>query len=1124
MKKLVTSLFRKSSDSNLSKSVKLRMETLESRQLLDAAGLAFANDADVVAVDTVVVAAPIDEAVDVSSVADSEAPAVELSTDSPVLGARITTIKAANTNFSYQWYAGYSADAMQPISGATFSYYSPSYPQIGMYIGVEATNADGETTTLTTANTVVWNLASVSISGDALIGTELTASVKPTVDAVAKRMAPDAPIAPEVSYQWYRVTDDGDVAIEGATDAKYTASFDDVGFSLKVVATGVGAFGGEVSAVTDIIEAQGLHLSTTSPKLGQRITSRLNPADSYTKYQWYYGTNADDMTAIPGAVYSYFSATYKYIGYKLQLVATYQRGEMAGTSVESVVTNPVYRTAVGPAVSFESDGVLATTGVDDEAAVVVTTDAPIVGARVKASVSTGDRATWQWYADGAAISKATASYYTPSAAMAGKVLSVTATLADGQEISTEVGTVTRKLSKVTINDFVPVAGLTMTAYTSPVTQSVSAQWYRVTDEGDVAIDGANTLKYTLKAEDVGYKLKLVVTGEDAYSGTVEQTTAVPVLATSPLTISVEEAELGVRLTTKLNPADQYAKFQWYRKVDDGWEWINGATYSYYTASYNGVGEVFRVVATYKTGEYAGLRASAVTNVVTRRISSVTLNSTTPEIGVPLKATVKVYGADVDYQWYRVSQTGKTFAIAGATKSTYTPTVDDSQYAIRVVATGKGNYSGTVEATTENVVDHTPVILSSDSPILGQRQLAKVTLSESYPTYQWYYGTSEADMTPISGATYSYFTPSYKHVGYSLQVKASYTSGPLAGLSYMSDVTNPITRRTDVSESEGVLATTSAVLDSEAPAVELSTDSPVLGARITTIKAANTNFSYQWYAGYSADSMQPISGATFSYYSPSYPQIGMYIGVEATNADGETTTLTTANTVVWNLASVSISGDALIGTELTASVKPTVDAVAKRMAPDAPIAPEVSYQWYRVTDDGDVAIEGATDAKYTASFDDVGFSLKVVATGVGAFGGEVSAVTDIIEAQGLHLSTTSPKLGQRITSRLNPADSYTKYQWYYGTNADDMTAIPGAVYSYFSATYKYIGYKLQLVATYQRGEMAGTSVESVVTNPVYRTAVGPAVSFDSGISVGDDSQEEGDDLSESILETIALGLI
>ncbi|MBQ1336839.1 MAG: hypothetical protein IIY32_00840, partial [Thermoguttaceae bacterium] len=149
MKKLVTSLFRKSSDSNLSKSVKLRMETLESRQLLDAAGLAFANDADVVAVDTVVVAAPIDEAVDVSSVADSEAPAVELSTDSPVLGARITTIKAANTNFSYQWYAGYSADSMQPLSGATYSYYSPSYAQIGMYIGVEATNADGETTTLT---------------------------------------------------------------------------------------------------------------------------------------------------------------------------------------------------------------------------------------------------------------------------------------------------------------------------------------------------------------------------------------------------------------------------------------------------------------------------------------------------------------------------------------------------------------------------------------------------------------------------------------------------------------------------------------------------------------------------------------------------------------------------------------------------------------------------------------------------------------------------------------------------------------------------------------------------------------------------------------------------------------
>ncbi|MBQ5367795.1 MAG: hypothetical protein IIU43_10000, partial [Thermoguttaceae bacterium] len=95
----------------------------------------------------------------------------------------------------------------------------------------------------------------------------------------------------------------------------------------------------------------------------------------------------------------------------------------------------------------------------------------------------------------------------------------------------------------------------------------------------------------------------------------------------------------------------------------------------------------------------------------------------------------------------------------------------------------------------------------------------------------------------------------------------------------------------------------------------------------------------------------------------------------------------------------------------------------------------------------------------------------------------------------------------------------------GTGADDMTAIPGAVYSYFSATYKYVGYKLQLVATYQRGELAGTTVESVITNPVYRDAVGSGISTDdSGLFVGDDSQEEGDDLSESILETIALGLI
>ena len=299
----------------------------------------------------------------------------------------------------------------------------------------------------------------------------------------------------------------------------------------------------------------------------------------------------------------------------------------------------------------------------EEYTLSVSTTDPHVGVRVTATLTPSAEATYQWYADGEAIADAVSTYYYPTANLTGKTLSVTASIVDGPEVSAEVGVISQTLSKVTIANTIPVVGVGLTTYTTPVTQSVSAQWYRVSDGEATAIDGATGLNYVPTAEDVGCYLKIVVEGENGYQGTVEKTTSVAVLATSPLTISPEDAKIGVQLDAVLTPADSNATYQWYRLVNEGWEWIDGATDSSFTPTKDNLGETLRVAATYAEGEYAGMRAFAVTSVITPTIE---LSTYEPTWGRRVIASLDPVDSFATYQWYSGSdETGWT-AIDGAT--------------------------------------------------------------------------------------------------------------------------------------------------------------------------------------------------------------------------------------------------------------------------------------------------------------------------------------------------------------------------------------------------------------------------------------------------------------------------
>ena len=98
-----------------------------------------------------------------------------------------------------------------------------------------------------------------------------------------------------------------------------------------------------------------------------------------------------------------------------------------------------------------------------------------------------------------------------------------------------------------------------------------------------------------------------------------------------------------------------------------------------------------------------------------------------QIGTALTTKVQGPAATVEYQWYRgANATGDAWtAIPGATEAGYTATEADAGYYLKVVATGVGEYAGSVEDVTANPVYTERLVVSTDSPALGERVTATV---------------------------------------------------------------------------------------------------------------------------------------------------------------------------------------------------------------------------------------------------------------------------------------------------------------------------------------------------------------------------------------------------------------
>jgi hypothetical protein len=415
-------------------------------------------------------------------------------------------------------------------------------------------------------------------------------------------------------------------------------------------------------------------------------------------YQWY-----ADGKAIAGATGKTFSPTAQTAGKRLTVTTTAVRAGYTTASKTSAATAPVAPLSVFTAAPTPT---LAGT--------------TVVGSVVKASVGTwapapGLTLRYTWARDGVAITGATGTTYTLTAADIGKgitfsVLGSKAGFASLTKTSAATAKITgRALTAVgtpTISGTTkPGQILTVTpGVWAPAPVAVSYQWLR----NGVAIPGATAVKYTVANADLGAALTVSVAGSKSGYSTAAKTSAplsVPALSftVAPAPTITGQAMVGQSLVASANawsPVPSSIAYRWRRAGVD----IKGATGPRYSLTAADMGHTISVVTgAVKPGYTTLVRQSAPTAVV----RGMALTTTRPTlkgqvvVGQTITGTVTAWSpapVAMTYQWLRDG-----VAIPGATGANYTLREADRGKAISMSATGTKAGYGTITMSSAATV-------------------------------------------------------------------------------------------------------------------------------------------------------------------------------------------------------------------------------------------------------------------------------------------------------------------------------------------------------------------------------------------------------------------------------------
>jgi uncharacterized repeat protein (TIGR01451 family) len=706
----------------------------------------------------------------------------------PKVGVELTGVPGtwdSGTTLTYQWLVDGTS-----VDGATGLTYTPGPGRVGAVVTFSVTGAKDGYTSVTrtsdaTAAVAPGDLASTpvpTIAGTPQVGIELTAGPGDWDSGTA------------LTYQW---SVDGK-PVDGATARTFVPRAGDYGAVVTVAVTGTKdgyASTTRTSAPTAVV-APGdqtrtpVPTITGTPTVGRSLTGVPGDWDAGTTltYQWLADgapvDGADSLTFTPGPG-------------RLGAVITF-----AVTSTKDGYST-ITRTSAPTAAVGAGD--------QDSTPVPTITGTPKVGVEltgVPGDWDEGTTLTYQWSADGADISGATSSTFTPGPAQLGAVITFavtstkdgyttitrtsapTAAVGAGDQTSTPTPTITGT----------PKVGVPLTGVPGDWDAGTTLTYQWLADGSDIS--GATSLTFTPGPAQVGAVVTFAVTStKDGYSTTTR--TSAPTAAvgaggqgSTPVPMITGTPKVGALLTGV--PGDWDAgttlTYQW---LVDGAP-VDGANSPTFTPAAGQLGAVVTFAVTSTKGGYATVtRTSAPTAAVGAGDQTSTPTPTIAgkaRVGATLRARTGSWdqGTTLRYRWTRNGA-----AIAGAAGATYLLGAKDLNAAIAVVVTStKPGYATVTRTSARTVKVARGIQTRTPAPVIRGTARVGSTLTAYAGTHDagtvvrftWYTNGRQ-----IAGATARTYAPTRSRVGTRITVVTTTTKTAYVTVKRTSAATKAVTR-------------------------------------------------------------------------------------------------------------------------------------------------------------------------------------------------------------------------------------------------------------------------------------------------------------------------------------------
>ncbi len=911
-----------------------------------------------------------------------------------------------------------------------------------------------------------------------------------------------------ISYQWLA---DG-TAISGETASTLTLGQAQVGKTITAQADYTDLLGTTEkmtsSATANVVNVNDLPTGTVTitgiAKQNQVLTATNTLADldglGTITYQW-----LADGVAIDGATTSTLTLDQAQVGKTITVNASYTDQQNTTESMSSSATNVVNS-------NNAPTGTVTITGTATQNEILTATNnlADVDGLGI---------ISYQWLANGTAITGATAETLTLGQAQVGKAITVQAGYTD------LLGTSEKMISSATANvvnvNDAPTGTVTITG-TATQNQILTASnsladvdgltpntiTYQWLADG-VVIDGAINTTLTLGQAQVGKAITvqasytdLLNTAEKMISSATANVVNVNDLPSGTVTISGTATQNQILTASNtladvdgLNP--NTITYQW---LADGTA-INGATATTLTLAQAQVGKIITVQAGYTDllGAAESVTSSATNSVIHVNhlpTGAVTITGMAAQ-DQTLTVNSDLFDADglgtITCQWFADGT-----AITGATSTTLTLGQAQVGKTITVKAAytdGQGTAESVSSAETSAVANvndlPTGTVTITGTATQGQTLTAANTLADLdglvTPAYQWLAGG-----IAIEGATSATLVLAQAQVGKAITVKAAYTDLLGSAENVSSTATSTVVAVSNLNHAPtGTVTITGTATQGKTLTVT---------NKLTDVDSLGT-MAYQWLAGGIA-----IDGATSATLALSQAQVGKTITVKAAYTDGQGTaesvsskpTIAVKNVNDPHTGTVTITGTATQNQTLTA---------ANSLA-DADGLGTIAYQWLA----NGTAISGAKASTLTLNQAQVGKAITVQASYTDVLGTaekmtSLLPTSNVINANdaptGQVTITGTATQGKTLTAtnKLADADGLGKiaYQWF----ANDE-AISGATASKLILAQAQVDKTITVKAAYT--DLLGTaeSVSSAPTLAVVNVNDAPTLTaFESTVATGDE---------------------